>query len=34
MVYGLTGIIDGAHHVLGTVASLQALRWARGRSGS
>lgn len=34
MVYGLTGIIDGAHHVLGAVASLQALRWARGRSGS
>ena len=34
MVYGLTGIIDGAHHVLGAVASLQALRWARSRSGS
>lgn len=34
MVYGLTGIIDGAHHVLGAVASLQALRWARSRSGA
>jgi hypothetical protein len=33
MVYGLTGIIDGAHHVLGAVASWQALRWARSRSG-
>lgn len=34
MVYGLTGIIDGAHHVLGAVASWQAMRWARSRSGS
>ena len=30
MVYGLTGVIDGAHHVLGALATLQAWRWARG----
>ena len=30
MAYGLTGVIDGAHHVLGAVATLQAWRWARG----
>jgi hypothetical protein len=29
MAYGLTAVIDGAHHVLGAVAALQALRWAR-----
>lgn len=29
MVYGLTGILDGAHHVLGGLAAWQALRWAR-----
>ncbi len=33
MVYGLTGLIDVAHHVLGALAAAQALRWARhGRS--
>jgi hypothetical protein len=29
MVYGLTVVIDGAHHVLGALAAWQALRWAR-----
>ena len=29
MVYGLTGVIDGAHHVLGALAAWQAARWAR-----
>ena len=29
MAYGLSGVIDGAHHVLGAVGALQAWRWAR-----
>ena len=29
MVYGLTGLIDVAHHLLGALAAAQALRWAR-----
>ena len=33
MVYGLTGVIDGAHHVLGALATWQAWRWARGARG-
>jgi hypothetical protein len=33
MAYGLTGVIDGAHHVLGALATLQAWRWARGSGG-
>jgi hypothetical protein len=29
MAYGLTAVIDGAHHGLGALAAWQALRWAR-----
>ena len=29
MAYGLTGVIDVAHHLLGALAALQALHWAR-----
>jgi hypothetical protein len=29
MVYGLTGLIDVAHHLLGALAAWQAVRWAR-----
>lgn len=34
MAYGLTGVIDGAHHGLGALAAWQALRWARQARGA
>lgn len=29
VVYGLTGMVDAAHHLIGIVSTWQALRWAR-----